>query len=474
MPETLEADFVIVGAGYAGLTAAWRLAHATPPASVIVLEARSRVGGRVRTDMLSDGTWLDLGGTWFGPGQDYSYNLAREMGVCTYPTYNDGDSLLVVDGMPPIRNPEQFPCAGLFPAAASLVLLDELESMSKEVPLHAPWEAKRAREWDRQTFAGWVESQAPEASLATARTALHTIMTGLFSIDTSELSLLDALYLLHSHQGLLRLMSVKGGDQQDRIVGGAQHIANLMKDQLGDAVRLGEAVRKIVQDSAGVTVTASTVTVRAKRAIVTIPPALAGFVEYEPPLPAERAQLQQRVPYGSVVKIVTIYDQPFWRDDHLTGQSFALTDPVAATFDGCTDKDKDTPGVLISFVFGPNATAFSRMSRDDRKRTTVEALVKRFGPAAGKLKPVRGPEGEFDGYHDIQWADELWSRGGIFAHFPTGVLTNYGSLLKKPAGFIHWAGTETSSAFHGSINGAIESGERAANEVLRETRGSGV
>jgi monoamine oxidase len=111
--------------------------------------------------------------------------------------------------------------------------------------------------------------------------------------------------------------------------------------------------------------------------------------------------------------------------------------------------------VLISFVFGPNARAFGRMSCDERRQAILDALVKRFGDAAGNPKV----------YEEVEWADQEWTQGGIFAHFPTGVLTNFGSLLKQPVRRIHWAGTETSSAGHGSINGAIESGERAANEV---------
>ena len=89
--------------------------------------------------------------------------------------------------------------------------------------------------------------------------------------------------------------------------------------------------------------------------------------------------------------------------------------------------------------------------------------MRRFGPRAGDPKL----------YHEVEWADEVWTRGGIFAHFPPGVLTNFGSLLREPVGRVHWAGTETSSAFHGSINGAIESGEWAAREVLQAERGAG-
>lgn len=458
--QRLEADCVVVGAGYAGLTAALRLTQAKQPASVIVLEARpDRVGGRVWTETLDDGTWLDLGGTWFGPGQDYAYRLAQEMGVETYPTYNQGDSLMVLAGGKIVRKPESFPLSLLFPAAAGLEVVEELEEMSRQVPLDAPWDAPRAREWDRQTFAAWVAERLDDDSLAPARTALNTIMTGLFDIDTAELSLLDALYLLHSHQGIVRLMSVKGGDQQDRIKGGAQIIAQRIKEKLGDAVRLGSPVRRIMQDDSGVEVVSDTVTVRAQRVIVAVPPTLAGHLWYDPPLPAGRTQLLQRVPVGSVLKIATMYDEPFWRADGLTGQSFAVTNPVGATFDGSTDTGK--PGLLLSFAFGPHARALGRLSKEERQRTIVEELVRRFGPQAGSPRL----------YHEVEWSEQLWTQGGIFAHFPPGVLTNFGSLLRQPVGKIHWAGTETSSAFHGSINGAIESGERAAREVLQATRG---
>jgi monoamine oxidase len=461
MPQ-LEADVVVVGAGYAGLTAALRLTQAKPSASVIVLEARELIGGRVRTVTLPDGTWLDLGGTWFGPGQDYSYGLAREMGVDTYPTYNEGDSLLVLPDGTIVRKPESFPLADLFPAAADLLVLEEIESMYQQIPVDAPWDAPHAREWDRQTFAAWVESRLDDDSLALARAALNTIMAGLFDIDPAELSLLDALYLLRSHGGLLKLMSVQGGDQQDRVKGGAQTIANRIAAQLGDAIHLSSPVRQITQDDTGVEVVSDTVTVRAQRVILAVPPGLAGHLRYDPPLPADRTQLLQRVPVGSVLKVLTMYDEPFWRNEGLTGQSFAVTDAVGATFDGSTDTGK--PGLMIAFAFGPHARALDRLSEDERRRTILDSLAKRFGPRAGA--PTL--------YHELEWAKEVWSGGGIFAHFPTGVLTNYGSLLREPVGRIHWAGTETSSAFHGSINGAIESGERAAREVLRATRGTEV
>jgi monoamine oxidase len=457
--ECLEADFAIIGAGYAGLTAALRLTQTVGPEgrhySVVVLEARERVGGRVWTQTLDDGTWLDFGGTWFGPGQDYSYGLAAEMQVPTYPTYDRGDSLTVLPDGTIVRRVEDVPLAAIEPGTAVALAMLELEAMAAELPADAPWRAAKAREWDRQTLAGWTAEHLADESGAIA--AVDTIFTGIFCCDTSEVSLLDALYMVRSHQGFARLMSVKGGNQQDRIVGGAQAIAEKIAAQLGDRIRKNTPVREIRQDADGVDVIADHVQVRAKRVIVTVPPALAGHLTFDPPLPAERALLLQRLPGGSVIKALALYDEPFWRQDGLNGQSFAVTHPVGATYDGCTDGhvNQSGKGLLIVFVFGAHAAAYGRLSDDERRRKILEALVHRFGPRAAAPKL----------YVEHQWAEQIWSRGGVFAHFPPGVWTNYGPILHEPCGRIHWAGTETSTAFHGSINGAIESGERAAREA---------
>jgi len=454
MAEELDVEFVIVGAGFAGLAAAWHLAKAGK--RVAVLEARDRVGGRVKT-IQRQGMWLDLGGTWFGPGQKHSYELAAEMGVALYPTYNSGDFLFVPDNGEPIRSPLQFPWQGIVPAAALLVLLDQFESMARQVPLDGPWTSEHALEWDSQTLGHWIDSETSDSSLEAARTALRTTFIGLFCVDPSEISLLDALHLVHSHGGFQHLMSVQGGDQQDRVVGGAQEIADRVHARLKDAVRLNEPVRKIVDDGNVVTVTSTNLVVRASRAIVTIPLPLVGNIRFEPELPKDRIQLQKAAQFGFVLKVVTTYSRPFWRDEEvgLSAGSFALTDPVGVTFDGGTNTNG--PGLLISFMFGPNAVAVRNLSETERRATIRDSLIRRFGPAGG----------EFYDYHEIEWADEQWTQGGMFAHFSPGALTSFGPFLRQPCGLIHWAGTETSTEFHGSINGAIESGLRAANEVLK-------
>ncbi|HUO38321.1 MAG TPA: FAD-dependent oxidoreductase, partial [Mycobacterium sp.] len=142
-----EVDFCVVGAGFAGLTAALRLKQAGR--CVALLEARDRVGGRTFTEVMPDGTWIDRGGAWIGPGQDRIYALMKQFGVAEYKQYVDGDAMMIVDG-------KQHRYHGTIPWTMSPWAITnlgagllELGQMCKAMPVGAPWEAKKAAEWDR-------------------------------------------------------------------------------------------------------------------------------------------------------------------------------------------------------------------------------------------------------------------------------------------------------------------------------------
>jgi monoamine oxidase len=445
-----DADVCVVGAGYAGLTAARQIVQAG--SSVVVLEARDRVGGRVWTRPAPDGTPLDVGGTWLGPGQDAAYALASEMAITTYPTWAKGETVLVGAGgvkryrgaMPNI-NPISLASLGLAMA--------RLDKMAKQVPLEDPWNARRAESWDSQSVGNWLDARY-NVSTKEARALLGAVMRGLWTSDPSEVSLLHALYLIRSANGLNRLLAVEGGYQQDRVSGGAQGIADRVAAELGASLILDTPAREINQDATGVTVWGDGIELRCRRVVVAIPPSLSGHLIYEPQLPTQRALLVERMPSGSIIKITVLYDEPFWRADGLSGQSVAAETPIEMTLDA--SPESGTPGALAAFASGPYAHALAALDATERRRLVIATLAKRFGRKA-----------ENPAYYEEQdWSQERWSGGCFLAHMPPGVLTQFGRALRAPIGRVHWACTETATVSHGTIDGAIRSGARAAAEVL--------
>ncbi|MBW0016641.1 MAG: flavin monoamine oxidase family protein [Mycobacterium sp.] len=447
-----DVDFCVIGAGFAGLTAALRLKQAGH--SVAVLEARDRVGGRTFTVPCDDGSWIDRGGAWVGPTQDRIYALMNEFGVQTFKQYTDGDAMMVVDG-------KQHRYSGMVPWTMSLwaslslgAAMFELGQMCKSVPLEAPWEAKKAQKWDRMTLAQWLEKNVKSAA---AHALLDTAVSGCYTSAASEVSMLFMLYQMGSAGGPTFVLGGKDGSQDARVIGGMGAIYQPMADQLGDAIQLSQPVRYITQDADGVTVRSEHGSVRALRAIVAVPLAIASQIIYEPMLPTDRAFLHQRMPSGAVVKISIVYDEPFWRADGLCGQSAAPGSLATVTIDACTDTG--TPGILCVVIEGPVARQYERLDSHERRQGVLDALVERFGAKAGK--PVD--------YHEQNWTREPFSGGGMLSHAPPGVLTEFGHALREPCGRIHWAGTETSTKMCGWIDGAIRSGERAADEVMTRT-----
>ena len=444
-----DVDYCVVGAGFAGLTAALRLKQAGR--SVTLLEARDRVGGRTYTEVCSDGSWIDRGGAWIGPGQDRVYALMDEFGVPSYQQYVDGKSMMIVDG-------KQHRYAGTIPwtlnpwATMNLGFgLSKVRRMCRSIPTHAPWQAHKAAEWDRISLAAWLHKNVLSRQ---ARDMLDVALAGPYTSAASEVSMLWVLHQMSSAGGPDFVVSSRDGAQDSRPVGGMGAIYRQVAAELGDAIALSQPVRHIAQDADGVTVRSEDQTVRARRVIVAVPLAIAGQINYEPTLPIDRSYLNQRMPSGAIVKISVVYDEPFWRADGLSGQTVSPGSVATLTIDACTDTG--SPGVMCVITEGPAARRLGRLAPADRRAAVMGELVERFGDKAAS--PV--------GYHEQDWSLEPYSGGGMISHAPPGVLTEFGYTLRAPCGRIHWAGTETSAVMCGWVDGAIRSGERAADEVL--------
>jgi monoamine oxidase len=447
--QTRDVDLVVIGAGLAGLSAA-RLAAAAG-ASVVVVEARDRVGGRTLNEDIGGGHVVEVGGQWIGPTQDRLAALASELGVATFPTYGDGHNVIEYGGR--LRR-----YRGTIPRINPLVLIDveraqrRLNRLSRKVPLDAPWEAPNAAALDAQTAATWMKRNVATKA---GRMLLELGIEAVWAAQPEDMSLLHVLFYIHSGGSLQMLFDTEGGAQQDRFVGGSQRIAILMAEQLGrDNLLLGAPVRKIGMGDHGVTVEADGAVVRARRAIVALAPTLAGRIAYDPALPGFRDQLTQRMPLGTVAKCMAIYDEPFWRADGLSGQGTSDTGPVKLTFDN--SPPDGSPGVLLGFLEGRQARELGRLGVEERRAAVIDCFARLFGPKASS--PIA--------YVERLWAEEEWSRGCYGCHMPTGAWTNYGPALREPIGPLHWAGAEYAAVWNGYMDGAVRSGEAAASAVL--------
>jgi monoamine oxidase len=270
-------DAVVVGAGYAGLAAARKLTD--EGCSTVVLEARDRVGGRTHTAEEAGAT-VDLGGQWIGPGQDHIYALAADMGVDTFPQWTGGDDVVMEDGCPRrVSGEDGYDRCDLEEYGVAVAAL---ERAAADIPLDCPWAAPEARALDAITLETWLGQQLDRRG---ARTMLATTAANLFAAEPASLSLLHVLFYIRSGGGWESLVSTEGGAQQDRLMGGLQEPALRLAARLGDAVHLRWPVRTISQDSVGVAVAGEAGEVRARRAIVAVPPTLAGRLVYDPPLP---------------------------------------------------------------------------------------------------------------------------------------------------------------------------------------------
>jgi monoamine oxidase len=448
---TSQCDVAVIGAGLAGLVAARRLV--AEGADVLVLEAQHRVGGRTFNHILGDGSALELGGQWLGPGQEKMYALCKELSLQTYPTYTLGESIVSLGGKR-MRLKKHECVTSALPSDVRLEVtkvIHDLETLALSLDLEAPWHHPQAVEWDSQTFDDWLEQHTCHEG---TRAYLRLELRGIFAAEASEVSFLHVLFTLKSGGGFCNLLGVENGAQRDRVVGGSQLIAERMAKALGERVILSTPVKRLEQADNKVCITTDNLTVNAERVIVTLPPRLADRIVYQPVLPTARQQLVQGMVMGSVIKTMVVYEKPFWREEGLSGQVLTDTPPIHTVYDN-SPRDGSC-GVLLGFIEGEQAQHLRCLGHTVRERLTLEALTSYFGERALN----------YQAYLEKNWLTDPWVQGGYCGHFVPGLWTTCGAALREPCGRIHWAGAETSGVWNGYMEGAVRSGERVAKEIL--------
>ena len=444
-----DLDVVVVGAGLSGLSCARALKRAG--ARVMVLEAAPRVGGRTLSERIGEATF-DLGGQWVGPRQARVLSLLSEAGLATFRTFDEGKKVLEVRGRTSTYK-------GTIPSVAPWKLLElhlalrTLDKHTARVPLGRGHAMPDAARLDDHTVQAFAESQVRSR---TVRALLAAAARVVFGAELREIGLLWFLHYLRAGGGLLSLTSIEGGAQEKRVVEGMQSMSLFLARGLD--VQLGEPVRQLAQDASGVRVVSDVGAYRARFAVLAVPPALVGRIAFDPALPAERDQLYQRFPMGATVKCLATYDAPFWRRKGLSGEVVCPEGPATVVFDN-TSQDGREPA-LLAFVVGDHARTWHLRPPELRKRELLTAFSRWLGKEA--LEPRL--------YVEKNWSEEPFVRGCPTGNLGPGVLSQLGDGLRAPVGRLHFAGTETAREWTGYLEGAIEAGERAAQEIEERLR----
>ena len=456
--QTIERDVVVIGAGAAGLTAASDLVAAGY--SVSVLEARDRVGGRLWTDTI-DGAMLEIGGQWVSPDQEGLLGMLEHLGLETYPRYRDGESLYLSRAGDLTRfTGEIFPVA---PATAAELerLIAMLDEIVAEVGPHEPWAHPRAAELDSISWEAWLAEQTDDVE-ARDNIALFAAQA-MLTKPAHAVSALQAIFMAASQGSFSNLVDADFILDR-RVVGGLQQVPLLLAERLGDDVHLGAAVRTLEWSAEGVVAHADGgITVRAKRAVVAVPPNLYSRMSFVPALPRRQHVMHQQVSLGLVIKVHAVYPTPFWREAGLSGTVFSPYQPVHEAYDNTSVQDEaDGRGTLVGFVADATADEMFTLDADERRSRILGSLAAYFGEQA--LTP--------DVYYESDWGSEEWTRGAYAASFSLGGLSRFGADLGQPLGPIRWACSDLAGLGYQHVDGAVRVGHAQAAGIVAELGGA--
>ena len=451
---TKNYDVIVIGAGLSGLHAAKILSQQGK--NVLILEAKERIGGRVWTIPINGNEHLDVGGQWVAKSHLKMHELLREYRLETFPTYIREYSLISFHQA--VKKYRAIPPIPLRSLWALLRLMTTFERLAQKIILLTPWETPQSRELDNLTVKSWIHSKSENTLANKIFTAM---LESLFCCDLDSTSMLQALIAIKSSGSLNFMIGNKNGAQEKRIKGGAQTVCNAIMKNISATIHFNSPVTHIHQHDDYVEVRSNETHYTAKKVIVSIPLPSAKEINFYPKLPSAKQALVDAMFMASVIKYQFVYEKPFWRSSgNRNGMSLSLDGFVSGTFDNSLPNSRT--GIMVAFVHANHAKELWKQPQAQRIEIVQDELSVLFGTDA--LNPIA--------VNEHTYMNDEWIKGCYAGVFPPQILSQYGSELRTPFHHIYWAGTETSTYFMGYMEGAVLSGERAANEVLNSMENS--
>ncbi|MFO0553566.1 MAG: FAD-dependent oxidoreductase [Polyangiaceae bacterium] len=515
-------DAIVVGAGAAGLAAAFVLRQAGK--RVLILEERDQIGGRIETLEKSEHTGIDLGAAYFGPLQSYTMRFVELLGIerisnDLHPEfYHRIEWSSAVDpaygrlfkynhrsfGVPDAPNPSIRAnlrrslglLAGFVPPQRLLPPPPGAPSNSDQLTancamlealvlkcrcfLHNPWDDPQLAQLDQISVEDWLKAAITNPLVGDL---LRVGVRAALSCETTELSMLYLVYYCATGGSFVNVMAVGGGADSYRFRRGAIDLPRRLAATVVDpnppwaggatlppaTMLVGKGSVKMENHPDHVAVTTKDGHIyRADRVIVAVSPHFRNSLGIVG-LPQQHAELAELVVMGRTIKTFAVFNTPWWREERgASGYTLSARNthdcPIVWTMNNSFElegKADTTVHCLMGFIVGSRADEMASLTVDQRKDRVLHHWSTLFEVPRNTI------DANFKEYHEKLWDKASFSGGCPASFFPPGKFTTHGKYLREPFGRIHWASAETATDWVGGyINGALQSGVRAASEVI--------